>query len=236
MRAIFIPVILIPAAVAPLRAQPADCERIPDEVQATARLQQAALDSIRGHRTIRDALEDDLRESARAAGIAEPRGIVMAQLRGQQAPRVWSYRSNVPDELSRTVVARHAEALARWRRSDGLVNLRLDHLPWSESVDRECMPVLMDPGGFAEDLARIQEAQRTGIVDGTRREMLYLTMLVTRDGDVAYAELRRPSSSREVDREVLRLGRRLRFRPGALGNVPVDVWVVQPLDMVVPNE
>lgn len=114
------------------------------------------------------------------------------------------------------------------------MNLRLDHLPAPDTVTRECMPVLQDPQGFAQDLARIQDGLGTDGAGGARPVRLYLIMLVTRDGDVAYATLKRPSTSRDLDRQVLQLGRRLRFRPAMLENVPVDVWVEQPLDLTMP--
>lgn len=138
MRAIIIPTILVSAAVVPLQAQRSNCETIPEEAAETARLGQAALDSSRAMQEIRQLLENDLREAARQAGIARPRGIVMAHLGGAGAPRVWSYRSNVPDTLSLTVVARHTEALARWSRRDGVVNLRLDRRPVPENAARRC--------------------------------------------------------------------------------------------------
>jgi TonB family protein len=231
------------AAAAPAHAQaagslPANCVAAPSEAEGRARMGQAALDSQQAFHGIGRALEDELREAARAAGISEPAGIVLVERNNQRtgAGRVWSFRSNVPDALSRTVMARHAELLARWPGRVGPINLRLDPLEGPDSVTFECMPVLLNPEAFRRDLRRISTSSSTPGGGTGRTVTLHVKMLVTREGEVAYAELERPSTHRDVNRELLQVMRRLRFTPASIQNVPMDVWVEQSVEVDVPSQ
>jgi TonB family protein len=59
-------------------------------------------------------------------------------------------------------------------------------------------------------------------------------MLVTRDGEVAYADLTRRSGRAGMDEEVLQAAQRLRFRPARVDEHPVEVWVEQPIVLGSP--
>jgi TonB family protein len=221
-----------PAGAQQSAALPANCQAVrPDE-----RPGEAALDSIRSERAIRGDVEDELRAAAREAGITEPRGIVFAEppATGTGAARVWSYRSNVPDALVRSVVARHAQAVAQWSARNGTMNLRLDHLGAPDTVTRQCTPVLLNENLLVRELRRITTSESPEGARPVRRVTLHMRMLVTRDGEVAYASLRRPSIRRDVDRELLQLARRLRFSPAKIEDVPIDVWVEQPMELDMP--
>lgn len=63
---------LFAAAVAPVHAQ--NCLPVPGHATDFRRLSQAALDSILVQEEVRRVLENDLREAARAAGIAHRGG------------------------------------------------------------------------------------------------------------------------------------------------------------------
>lgn len=222
---LWIPIALGLAIAAPVAAQ-TGCLAVPSQPPRPQRPSEAARDSLRW--ALRDSLLTDLRDAARAAGVAEPEGIVFAELRDRRTgeARTWSFRSNVDAEVVRAVFARRAPLLARLPRSEDLIHLRLDEVEPPDTVTMECMPSLLNAQEFQQDLRRISTRQ-TATPGGPARVALTIKMLVTRDGEVAYAELARRSSNGDVDRAVLEAARRLRFRPAMIEDVPVDVWVEQ---------
>lgn len=244
---LWFPMVLCLAAGAPAYAQaagslPANCEAAGSEAAQQPRYSQAQLDSQEVVRNARNALREDLRTAARAAGIAEPVGLIFVE-RNERRPgaaRVWSFRSNVPDALSRTVMARNAEPLARLGGRDRPIHVRVDESAATlDSVTYECRPVLLDPDQLVRALTRIIAdsssfpSRRPG--SEMRPATLHLVMLVTQDGYVAHAELKRSTRHRNLERELLQVARRLRFRPATIENVPMDVWVEQPVGVLVPE-
>jgi TonB family protein len=228
---LWIPIALGLAVAAPAVAQ-VGCEAVASEPARPPRAGEAARTSLRS--AVRDSLLTDLRDAARAAGVAEPEGIVFAELRDRRTgeARTWSFRSNVDAAVVRAVFARRAPLLARLPRGEDLIHLRLDEVEPPDTVTMECMPSLLNVQEFQQDLRRIS-ARRTATPGGPARVALNIKMLVTRDGEVAYAELGRRSSDGDVDRAVLEAARRLRFRPAMIENVPVDVWVEQAVEVQV---
>ncbi|HEX2079623.1 MAG TPA: energy transducer TonB [Longimicrobium sp.] len=180
---------------------------------------------------VRDTLQSELRDAARAAGVAEPAGIVFASMwnRESGAARVWSFRANVPDSLSRAVILRRARLLACLPEREVIVSMRLDPSGFPPGTAVERMPSVQNPRALASALDRISRSadplNRTPLVT------VHVRMLVTRDGEVAHAELVRNTTHPDVDRAILEAARGLRFRPARVGNVPVDVWVEQPVEV-----
>ena len=194
----------------------------------------SARDSVRS--AFRDSVQTELMRAARGAGVAEPGGIVLVQRPPDAgAARVWTYRSNVPDSVFAAVGAARADLVARWPNPRvSVMDFRLDPLDLPDSPSMECLPYVMDPEQFSLDLHRM--AERFPAQPGASTVVaLSVRMLVTRDGEVAYAEASRPSWNAEVDREVVRLAERLRFQPASLGVVPIDVWVTQPVEVLLPD-
>lgn len=232
-----------PAHAQAAGALPANCTSVsPLDAARQPRYSQAQLDSQEVVRNARNVLREDLRTAARAAGIAEPVGLIFVE-RNERRPgaaRVWSFRSNVPDALSRTVMARNAEPLARLGGRDRPIHVRVDESAATlDSVTYECTPVLLDPDQMVRALTRIIAdsssfpSRRPG--SEMRPATLHLVMLVTQDGYVAHAELKRSTRHRNLERELLQVARRLRFRPATIENVPMDVWVEQPVGVLVPE-
>lgn len=221
MRAIIRPILLAAAcaAAAPAYAQ----------VNATLATSCQGPESTSG---FRGTLQSELREAARTAGIADPRGVVVVEMRNRRA-RVTAFRSNVPENVSQAVVARHAEHLAGWSECNGVVNVRLDSLQAAGTAER--IPVLVNADELARETRRLSATQSSAPGRGTRRVTLHLVMLVTRDGEVAHATLKRSSGDSEIDRQLLLAARRLRFRPAGIGGVATDLWVEQPVDLDLPN-
>lgn len=228
---LWIPIALGLAVAAPAVAQ-VGCEAVPSQPARPPRPGEAARDSLRS--AIRDSVLTDLRVAGRAAGIAEPAGIVFAELRNRRTgeARVWSFRSNVDASVVRAVFARRAPLLARWPDGEHLIHMRLDVVEAPDSVTMECSPRVLNLQEFHQDLRRIS-ARRAATPGGPARVAVNIKMLVTRDGEVAYAELSRRSTDSDVDRAVLEAARRLRFRPAQIEDVPVDVWVEQAVEVLV---
>lgn len=209
-----------PATVseAVMRAQPGDVSRDPLVV------------------AIRDSLRAAVRGAARAAGVAEPAGIVFAQMRdrGDDVVRVWSYRSNVADAVSQSVISGQRPLLACWPEREVFVTLRLDSLAVTNAFDVESGPALLSAREFAADLQRISRRRSSDPVNGTRLVVVNVRMLVTREGTVAHAEVARRTTSADIERAVLEAVQRMRFRPAMLqGGEPVDAWVEQPIEVQV---
>ncbi|HEX8697172.1 MAG TPA: hypothetical protein VF746_32430 [Longimicrobium sp.] len=224
-------------AAAPLSAQearrePENCHRErprrdPDE---------AARDSVR--RTIRMAIRDDARESARAAGVAEPSGLILI-LFDRRAPAeasIRTHRTNVPDSVLAGVLQRALPRLTSWplERGDSDVALysRLDaDIPPDSGATTECEPGLANRTAIARLIGRYAlTLPPTG-----NRETTHLKMLLTRDGEIAYAEVDRPSREPRLDAYLLSLVPRMEFTPAAVDGKTVDVWVTLPLTVVAPD-
>jgi hypothetical protein len=227
-------VVLVAAAV-PARGQTSGACQAVEEEEAPRRPRSAAelrRDSLKS--AIVDTLRTEVMSAAQGAGIAEPAGIVFVQRlnRGTGEARVWSFRGNVPDSLSQQVVARRADLLVRWPEREAFTNFRLDRLDVPDDPSVECLPRVADVGQLARDLGRI--ASRFTAEPSNNRVQLQVKMLVTRDGEVAHAEISRGNALRPVVEAVLELARGLRFAPASLDGVPVEVWVVQPVNFDLP--
>lgn len=227
--------LLAVTAATPVAAQtPGACPTVTTE--AVVRSQPGEMGRGGAVAAIRDSLRTELRDAARAAGVAEPRGLVFARMRAPRSAdvRVWSYGSNVPDAVSQTVVSREARLLACWPEPEILVHVRLDSLPVPERGAVANMPVLLTAREFAADLARISSRRSSDPLNRARLVTVEVRMLVTRDGEVAHAELVRGTTRGDVDRAVLEAARRMRFRPADVeSGEKVDVWVQQPVEVQI---
>jgi hypothetical protein len=59
--------------------------------------------------------------------------------------------------------------------------------------------------------------------------------LVSRTGMIPYVEMSRSSGKVQIDEEVMAIVRRMRVRPGHVGNRPVDVWISLPIMLEIPE-
>jgi TonB family protein len=220
------------AAAVPAGAQTGPCSSV--EPPRPPRRADRVRDSVRT--AIRDTLRTELLQAARDAGVAEPAGIVLVERTDRRTgqARAWSFRSNVPDPVSQEVVVRRAPLLARWPDREALMHVRLDAIDYPDEPVMECLPALVNPGQFARDMQQL--ARFASGYAGTRSELrVYVRMLVTREGEVAYAMVSRRSSIDRLDREAIVLVQGLRFHPAAVDDVPVDVWVEQPVILQMPR-
>lgn len=219
--------VLATLAAAPLAAQqaglPSYCR--PDTITRPDIVARRAL-----QKAIADSLRTEIVAAARGAGVAEPAGLVVIQIRDRRRGRAQAtaLRANVADPVVEAAVAARAALLARWPEREPWLHVRLDGPFPPEDAQVECMPAIENSEWFRRELGRVLSADRP-----PRRQMAgsqaVLRMLVSRDGDVVFATLSRTSPRPGVNDGVLNVARGLRFRPMSVGGVPVDIWVEQPV-------
>lgn len=221
----WLPLVLTAAIISPAAAQGSSAAGCPSP-PTTLEEQDAVMAIVRGH------LSRELRAAARAAGVAEPGGIVFAQLPDSSADpaRVWSYRSNVPDDAAQAVISRRARLLACWPGRGAVIDVRVDSLAIPES-GVEQLSVVRNPQALTRALERFVRRRASDPASPPLFVTVQLRMLVTREGEVAYAYISRGTAPADVNSAIVEAARQLRFRPASIGSVPVDIWVELPVDM-----
>jgi hypothetical protein len=227
--AIVAPFVAASLAALPVEGQP--CTRR-SAIPVTADVRDSsAIESRRRDVSLRDSLTAELRprliEAARAAGVSEPRGLLLMDLgpHGPTGPRV--VRGNVrPANLFETLEAA-PELLRRWPESEGVLWIRLDAPP-SESEDPlECFPRPRFTPELREEIQRVlgRHAERlwSAGVEGQIR------MLISRDGEVVFATIVNPTGWPAVDADIRRTFMRLRFDPARVDGTPREFWVEIPI-------
>jgi len=239
--------VLLAAAAAVLSAAPAaaqNCRTVRYDPEAPARTSRRhAEDSTRLalRDEVRDTLAARFRAAALEAGVAEPAGLVVVEIRDRRrgTAEVTPHASNVSYAVLRGVVDAHAELIARWPERDGVFNLRLDrpYRPAPTEVAREaveCQPSIVDLNRLRRDLDVLSRRQGPLAPGQDPRVELRVRMLVSRNGDVAYARLAGRGVRPALNEAVLELARQIRFNPASVNGVPVDVWVELPFQFVLP--
>ncbi|HEX2080572.1 MAG TPA: TonB family protein [Longimicrobium sp.] len=180
---------------------------------------------------IQDSLRTELTAAAREAGIAEPAGLFAIQIRDRRsgAAQARAFAANVSDDVVARVLAARAPLLARWPEESEWLHVRLDGPPPSADPRVECVPAVENINWFAREMAQLLNREQTP-ASGMAGARLVVRMLVSREGDVVFATLARPSPRPGLNDGVLRIARDLRFRPATADGVPVDVWVEQPVE------
>jgi TonB family protein len=227
---------LLAAPAAAQSATAPQCAAVPQE--APANFRRSAADSARAaekSRTI-STIKNDVVESAIRAGIPSPEGLIVMEVRGRRAQNtaIHPWRTNVPEELVREAVDRHLGLLAMLPERDRVLSMRLDPVTLPDSLTVECLPRLADTRQFTDEVARIAERAMPLPPGSDPRVQVHVRMLVSRDGEVAYATVSRRGNLGSLDRQVLDAARRLRFVPASVGGTAVDVWVEQPVVLEVP--
>lgn len=214
-------------AAAPSAAQRCDPGRTDDRDAARSEAE----------RRFRDSLQAEVIADLRAAGHAEPRGLVVVDVRDRRTGRAEVHARTTPEVEAavRGIVGARGARLAAWPGRESAFHLRLDPAaPAAEGAD-ECAPEMQGRQRFARDLQQLlARSMRTdqGLAGpGRPRLDVQVRMLVDRDGEVVYAELARRSGREALDRALLQLAERQRFAPATLGGVPADVWVVLPIQI-----
>ncbi|HEY0154503.1 MAG TPA: TonB family protein [Longimicrobium sp.] len=186
------------------------------------------------YRAAGQAQRGALQSALRAAGISDPKGLVIVTTeRGGGAPVIRSFDLNFPAavlDAASPVLVGHMKELPERQGGRVASVLRLDTVALpparADGRRRECRPVLLNRDLVVSELQRWAESAADA--ERVPRPVL-VGLAVARDGRVVYAEITRSSGSEAVDRFALDLVWRLNFRAATLDGVTRDVWAVLPI-------
>lgn len=103
-----------------------------------------------------------------------------------------------------------------------LWHVRLDPSPAVAGGGRATQPVVANPREVRALINRFVAQHYADLFRGRPGIRVNLQLVVTRDGEVAYARLARSCGKPEVDAEALRIAPTMRFTPARVGTQPVD--------------
>jgi hypothetical protein len=173
-----------------------------------------------------DGALNEVRAAARVAGLDSVHGLLYVvpglgvRVIGGNLPQP------VVDSLSSGLLERAAARRTQTNPYAALL-LRLDPLPLpacGPRPRRETLPRVLNDGEMPSVFRDLTIAGRRAFPD---RGPAMLRMVLTREAEVASAQLVSERSTVQLEEGVLEIARRLRYRPAALDGVPVDVvlWV-----------
>ncbi|MFL5381669.1 MAG: hypothetical protein ACJ8GN_04030 [Longimicrobiaceae bacterium] len=175
-------------------------------------------------------MEDEVRAAAHKAGLDSVRGLVYV------APGLGArvIGGNLPQPLADSLSGSLLERLAARRSATNpyaALLLRLDPLPLPACGPRrrrESLPRLLNTGEMPSVLRDLAIAGRRVF---PHRGSAMLRIVITRDAEVASAQLLSPRSTVQLEEGVLEIARRLRFSAGTLDGVPVDIVLLIPVSL-----
>jgi TonB family protein len=171
---------------------------------------------------------DEVRAAARKVGLDSVRGLLYAV----PGLGVRVIGGNLPQPLVDSLSGALLEQAAARRSATNphaALLLRLDPLPLpacGPRPRRESLPRVLNDGEMAPVLRDLTIAGRRAFPD---RGPAMLRMVLTREGEVASAQLVSSRSTVQLEEGVLEIARRVRYRPAALDQVPVDVVLFVPI-------
>jgi TonB family protein len=175
----------------------------------------------------RQALRLELDSVARAAGVAEPQGILFVDVDSARAGKVLFIDANLPPEavpVATRYVADYLSTLERGRAYQALIRLDADYVAPAPGK-RSCAPVLLNRDELGDLMQRVMdhhpESGRHQSAPVTKRALVRL--VVNRSGKVSYVEVVQPTGDPALDSYLEALGASLRFEPARLDDVPYDV-------------
>ena len=238
MRMIFRSARWLPAVLVLLANPPgADAQRLStrcsrERADAPARISPEVQARLGLRRAIEGELYQQVHAGSVAAGVPAPTGLAFFSVDlGAGSSRAWVYDSNVPVTVVEGVFRTTRPALELYAAEEGerraTLYVRLDSLPEAPPAPgfvTECLPRLRNARIIRERLGSL--SRRIGNYVDLRVE---LRLVLSRDGEIAFAEVMRTSGNREADEEVLELARRMEFAIPVLQGVPMDVWIEQPM-------
>lgn len=245
------PCVLLLSAAGMLCAAPAaaqqNCRTVEREAEPRARnSRRHVADSTRAalRKEIRDTLAARFRAAAVDAGVAEPAGLVIVEIRERRrrTVEVTPHAANVPYVVLLEVVDAEEALLERWPEREGVFHLRLERGDVPDPAARpaegtavvECRPGFVDLNQLRRELQLLARRQGPLAPGQDGRVELRVRMLISRDGDVAYAGLAGRGVRPALNEAVLEIARQLRFHPASVNGVPIDVWVELPFQFTLP--
>lgn len=232
--------LLLLAAAALLAAVPSAAQGCSDGDQDRGRVRPADSARVAAEKRFTRELQDAVIEGLRQAGHAEPRGLVVVDVRNRRTgeAQVHAFTTLEVDAAVRALVSARTAQLAAWPGRQGTFHFRLDPGPAPREGAVECAPRLVTRDEVTREVNRILTrlaATEPGLFSpGAPRVRVSARMLVDRQGEVVFATLTRRSNRNAVDETILDLARRQRFAPATLDGAPVDVWVELPFDLRSP--
>lgn len=230
---------LLLSAAALLAAVPSAAQPCPGERGDRPRPAESA--RAAAQRQFTDSLRAGVIEGLRQAGHAEPRGLVVVDVRNRRTGQAEVHAVATTPEVEaavRSLLAARAAQVAAWPGRESAFHLRLDPGPAARADAVECGPELRNRDAVTREVGRVLAGLAGGdpglFTRGAPRLTVSARMLVDRRGEVVYAVLTRRSHRNAVDETILDLARRQRFVPATLDGAPVDVWVELPFELRSP--
>lgn len=206
------------AAAAPLRAQTAARDTIVAD-SATA----AAL----------DGLVNGFHASMTAHGIVHAETLLLLSRTQAGAPvQVRVLEGTVPADVL-AAIETLAQAVPVDPGGRTLLRTEKDAEP---GIDSGATPP--DPRNQAQIARALTRFMRDHPEVGVPGQRFYgtVSMVLTRNGAIPYAQVERSTGSVRVDEGIMAAVKKLRIRPATVGGKPVDTWVSLPVTLEVPPE
>lgn len=221
-------VLLLTAA---LVAAPAAAQRCYTEGSSRERPAERA--RTEAARQFTDSLRMEVVDALRQAGVTEPAGLVVVDVRDRRTgeAEVHTFTDPVIGEAVRSELVHRAARVAAWPGRESTFHLRLDPSPAFMPPAELCMPRLREPEQLRRELLEFMQRESRFFDPSMSREIVHVRMLVDRRGEVVFANLARRGMHPQVDRAILELARRQSFDPATVEGVPVDVWVELPFQL-----
>lgn len=196
--------------------QPGDrCSVIPDTVPGPTEQQ------IRERNELRDQIQTVLRAHGQHAG-----GLLMVDVDSTRRGKVLFMDVDLPDstrQAATSLVATYLGTLRAGRAYQALIRIDGEY-PAMSPGRRHCRPELANPDSLTAMMHRVLERHpEAGRHQQAVPRRATVRMVVTREGDVAYVEVERPTGDPFIDQNVEAIAYRLRFRPATLDGAPFDV-------------
>ena len=218
------------AAAAPLHAQaPASA---PPQAPAPTQAPAAHTDQRDSAQiALRQRFAADVLAAARAAGA--PAGLVVLAADATGRTELKLARASVTEAALAPAVDRVRDELKAFAAAEPLVwHVRLDPVAGVPG-GRATQPVIANPRETRAQINRFVAQNFAGIFQGRRGLRVDLQLVVSRDGEVAYARVARSSGNPAVDAAALQIAPSMRFTPARVGTQPVDTRIAFPLYFVV---
>lgn len=217
-------------ASAPLQAQAQAAA--PPQVSAPS-LPTAARPPLRDSAQValRQRFAADVLAAARAAG--PPAGLVVLAVDASGRTELKLARASVTEAALAPAVDRVRDELKTFAAAGPLVwHVRLDPaagVPGGAAA----RPVIANPREVRAQVNRFVAQHFASIFQGRRGLRVDLQLVVTREGEVAYARVARSSGNPAVDAAALQIAPSMRFAPARVGTQPMDTRMEFPLYFVV---
>ncbi|HEU4561741.1 MAG TPA: energy transducer TonB [Longimicrobium sp.] len=181
---------------------------------------------------LRQRFAADVLTAAQAGGATAAGLVVLAADPATGRTELKLARATVSEAALAPVVERVRAELKAFAAAGPLLwHVRLDPAPMPTGA--AARPVIDNPREVRALVNRFVAQNFREIFQGRRGLRVDLQLVVSREGEVAYARVLRSSGNPAVDQEALRIAPTMRFQPARVGTQPVDRQINFPLYFVV---